>query len=69
MLELDAVSRRFGSLWAVRDLTFRVERGEIVGVIGPNGAGKSTLCNLIAGAVMPTSGEIRFLDHTIPGAC
>ncbi len=68
MLELDAVSRRFGSLWAVRDLTFRVERGEIVGVIGPNGAGKSTLCNLIAGAVLPTSGEIRFLDHSITRA-
>lgn len=65
MLSLDAVSRRFGALWAVRDVTFRVEPGEIVGVIGPNGAGKSTLFNLIAGAIQPTSGAIRFLDHAV----
>jgi len=54
------VSHRFGSLWAVRDLSFSVERGELLGLIGPNGAGKSTLFNLIAGALIPTQGEIVF---------
>jgi branched-chain amino acid transport system ATP-binding protein len=68
MLRLDAVGRQFGALWAVRDVTFAVERGEIVGIIGPNGAGKSTLFNLIAGAVTPSRGDIRFLDHAIAGA-
>jgi branched-chain amino acid transport system ATP-binding protein len=54
------VSHRFGSLWAVRDVSFSVERGELLGLIGPNGAGKSTLFNLIAGALIPTQGEIIF---------
>jgi branched-chain amino acid transport system ATP-binding protein len=65
MLKLDAVGRQFGALWAIRDVSFTVEAGEIVGIIGPNGAGKSTLFNLIAGAVAPTTGAIRFLDRTI----
>src|SRR5215510_4192222 len=65
MLKLDAVGRQFGSLWAVRDVSFTVEPSEIVGIIGPNGAGKSTLFNLIAGAVVPTTGAIRFLDRAI----
>jgi branched-chain amino acid transport system ATP-binding protein len=68
ILRLDAVGRQFGALWAVRDVTFTVARGEIVGIIGPNGAGKSTLFNLIAGAVPPSRGDIRFLDHAIAGA-
>jgi branched-chain amino acid transport system ATP-binding protein len=68
MLALDALGRQFGALWAVRDVTFTVERGEIVGIIGPNGAGKSTLFNLIAGAITPSSGEIRFLDHVVTKA-
>jgi branched-chain amino acid transport system ATP-binding protein len=68
MLRLDAVGRRFGALWAVRDVTFTVARGELVGIIGPNGAGKSTLFNLIAGAIPPSSGDIRFLDHSTTGA-
>ena len=68
MLSLNAVGCRFGALWAVRDVTFRVERGEIVGVIGPNGAGKSTLFNLIAGAILPTSGAISFLDRAVTNA-
>ncbi len=65
MLKLDAVGRQFGSLWAVRDVSLTVEPSEIVGIIGPNGAGKSTLFNLISGAVVPTTGVIRFLDGII----
>ena len=68
MIELHDVGRLFGALWAVRDITLSVAAGEIVGVIGPNGAGKSTLFNLIAGAITPTQGDIRFLDHSITRA-
>ena len=68
MLSIEGVGRRFGALWAVRDVTFCVSRGEILGLIGPNGAGKSTLFNVIAGAVNPSSGEIRFLGSSITNA-
>ena len=68
MLSIEGVGRRFGPLWAVRDVTFSVSRGEILGIIGPNGAGKSTLFNVIAGAVNPSSGEIRFLGSSITNA-
>lgn len=60
LLTVDNLSHRFGSLWAVRDVSFSVEQGELLGLIGPNGAGKSTLFNLIAGAFVPTKGEIVF---------
>jgi branched-chain amino acid transport system ATP-binding protein len=68
MLRVEGVSRQFNALWAVRDVSFTIQAGEIVGIIGPNGAGKSTLFNLIAAAIPPTSGDIRFLDHTITRA-
>lgn len=67
LLTLDKVGRRFGSLWAVRDVSFSVERGELLGLIGPNGAGKSTLYNLIAGALSPTKGEITFDGQSVTG--
>ena len=60
LLTVDKISRRFEALWAVRDVSLSVEKGELLGLIGPNGAGKSTLFNLIAGALLPTSGEIVF---------
>ncbi|TDR89140.1 ABC transporter ATP-binding protein [Enterovirga rhinocerotis] len=60
LLQVDDVSRRFGGLAAVSNVSFEVGRGEIVGLIGPNGAGKSTLFNLIAGALPPSSGRILF---------
>jgi branched-chain amino acid transport system ATP-binding protein len=68
MLTLEAVGRRFGALWAVRDVTLTVQQGEILGIIGPNGAGKSTLFNVIAGAVTPSCGEIRLLGRSIANA-
>jgi len=67
LLTLDKVGRRFGSLWAVRDVSFSVERGELLGLIGPNGAGKSTLYNLIAGALSSTKGEITFDGQSVTG--
>jgi branched-chain amino acid transport system ATP-binding protein len=67
LLELDRVSKRFGGLTAVRDLSFRVEEGEIRGLIGPNGAGKTTTFNVISGFYRPTSGSIRYRGRTISG--
>jgi branched-chain amino acid transport system ATP-binding protein len=67
MLEILGVSRRFGGLMANRDVTFSLAEGEILGLIGPNGAGKTTLFNMVAGALRPTSGEIRFLGQDITG--
>lgn len=58
ILEVRGVSKRFGGLWAVRDVSFSVKPGQILGIIGPNGAGKSTLINLITGHLRPTSGSI-----------
>jgi branched-chain amino acid transport system ATP-binding protein len=60
MIELEAVSARFGQLRAVDDATVHVERGELVAVLGANGAGKTTLAKLATGAVRPSSGAIRF---------
>lgn len=65
LLEAHAVSRAFGGLMAVDELSFTVDQGEIVGLIGPNGAGKTTMFNLITGVLYPTSGEIRYAGRNI----
>ncbi|GAC1469326.1 MAG: ABC transporter ATP-binding protein [Chloroflexota bacterium] len=65
LLELAGVTKRFGGLAAVDDLSFAVRQGEILGIIGPNGAGKSTVVGLIAGAQAPTSGVIRYRGRGI----
>jgi branched-chain amino acid transport system ATP-binding protein len=67
-LEVRALSKRFGGLAAVDELSFTVARGAIVGLIGPNGAGKTTAFNLITGQLPPTSGEVRFKGRPITGA-
>ncbi len=67
LVELQAVSKAFGGLTAVRDVTLSVNRGEIVSVIGPNGSGKSTLFNLINGILPLTSGDIRIFGRTTRG--
>jgi branched-chain amino acid transport system ATP-binding protein len=67
LLEVSNVTKRFGGLVAVNDVTLQVQAGEIVGLIGPNGAGKTTLFNLIAGAFPPDSGGIVFEGHSIAG--
>jgi branched-chain amino acid transport system ATP-binding protein len=67
LLALDRVSKRFGGLQAVKDLSFDVREGEILGLIGPNGAGKSTLFNLINGVFAPDSGRIAFNGIDITG--
>lgn len=63
LLSLQHVSKRFGGVTALNDVSFEVRRGELLGVIGPNGAGKSTLLSLISGAQKPGTGEIFFEDR------
>jgi branched-chain amino acid transport system ATP-binding protein len=65
LLEVENVSRHFGSLVAVRDVSMAVEAGELRAVIGPNGAGKTTFFNLISGFLTPSSGRILFDDKDI----
>jgi branched-chain amino acid transport system ATP-binding protein len=60
VLEVRGVSKRFGSLQAVRDVSLTVKQGELRAIIGPNGAGKTTFFNLISGAFPPVSGTITF---------
>ena len=67
LLQLDAVSRRFGSLQVTDQLTLAVNPGEALGIIGPNGAGKTTLMNLIAGDVTVDAGRIHFDGQDITG--
>ena len=66
-IELKGVTKAFGGLRAVRDVTLRVNRGEIFSVIGPNGSGKSTLFNLISGVMPVTSGSIQVLGRDTKG--
>ena len=65
LLEVATISKRFGGLVAVSDVSFTVRGGEIVGLIGPNGAGKSTTFNLLTGVAPASSGEIRFRGQRI----
>ena len=67
ILEIDGVTKRFGGLVALDDVSFRVQSGEIRGLIGPNGAGKSTMFKNIAGFYTPSSGEIRYQGQSIGG--
>lgn len=68
LLELNAVTKRFGGLVAVQDLDLVVRPREIVSIIGPNGAGKTTVFNLITALYRPTSGDIRMAGKSLVGA-
>ena len=65
MIEVENVTRRFGSVVAVDDVSFRIEAGEIVGFLGPNGAGKSTLLKMMCTWLPLTSGRIRIAGHDV----
>ncbi|NOZ33572.1 MAG: ABC transporter ATP-binding protein [Alphaproteobacteria bacterium] len=67
IIDVKSVSKEFGGLRAVSDCSLSVKRGSITGLIGPNGAGKTTLFNLVAGALVPDSGEIIFGGEDIAG--
>ncbi|MFX1310611.1 MAG: ATP-binding cassette domain-containing protein, partial [Promethearchaeota archaeon] len=60
VLQVKNLTKRFGGLTAVNDVSFEIERGSLIGLIGPNGAGKTTLFNLIAGSEKPNTGSIWF---------
>ena len=60
MLELDRVSKRYGGLDALRDVSLAIEPGTLVAILGPNGAGKTTLFDVVSGLVRPTAGAVRF---------
>jgi urea transport system ATP-binding protein len=67
ILETKALTKRFGGLTAINDLTLTVERGELRCLLGPNGAGKTTLFNLITGRERPSAGEIYFDGRQLTG--
>ncbi len=67
LLTVKGLTKYFGGLRAVHDLSFEVQPGEILGLIGPNGAGKTTAFNLIAGFIHPTRGEILLDGESIAG--
>jgi len=68
LLEVDAVTKRFGGLTAVSGFSLTVGAGEIVGLIGPNGAGKTTVFHLLSGFHAPTEGTIRFKGVSVVGS-
>ena len=65
MLEISHLTRRFGVLTAVDDISFSVAPGEVLGFLGPNGAGKSTTMKMITGFLAPTSGMARVCGHDV----
>jgi branched-chain amino acid transport system ATP-binding protein len=67
ILSVDRLSKSFGGLEAVADLSFNVEAGEILGIIGPNGAGKTTAVNLVSGVIEPTSGRVELSGRDVTG--
>ena len=68
VLQTEGLSRRFGGLHAVSDVSFSVPEGQVLGVIGPNGAGKSTFINLVTGHIKPTSGRVLIGGTDLTGA-
>src|SRR5512134_2041485 len=67
LLEVSNLSKDFGGLRAVSDLSFVLNQGEVLGLIGPNGAGKTTVFNLLSGFLAPDAGEIRFDGRSVLG--
>jgi hypothetical protein len=67
LLDVEGLTKQFGGLVALTDVSFQVAEHEVLGVIGPNGAGKSTLLNVIAGVYEPTRGRVVFADADLTG--
>jgi branched-chain amino acid transport system ATP-binding protein len=65
LLELDHITKRFGSVVVADGLSLAMEPGDIVGIVGPNGAGKTSLFGLISGDLAPNAGEVRFDGHDV----
>jgi len=67
LLEVENLTKRFGGLTAVKNVSFHVDEGEVIGLMGPNGAGKTTLFHLITGFLKPDSGTVKFRGEDITG--
>jgi branched-chain amino acid transport system ATP-binding protein len=67
LLTVEAISKRFGGLQALQQVSFAIASGQIYGLIGPNGAGKTTLFNLLTGVYAPDSGSFRFAGRNVTG--
>ena len=67
VLSVEGLTKRFGGVTAVDDVSFSVEAGELLAMIGPNGAGKSTCFNLVGGQLRPDRGRVRLFDHDLVG--
>jgi ABC-2 type transport system ATP-binding protein len=65
LIEVTGLSKAFGTFTAVRDLSFAVRPGEVLGLVGPNGAGKTTTLRAIAGVIPPTTGQVRLAGHDL----
>ena len=65
LIEIDGLTKRFGAFTAVDNVSFQVERGEVLGFLGPNGAGKSTTMRMLAGFMTPTAGTARICGHDV----
>jgi ABC-2 type transport system ATP-binding protein len=65
LIEIEGLTKRFGTFTAVDNVSFTVARGEVVGFLGPNGAGKSTTMRMLAGFMIPTAGVARILGHDV----
>src|SRR4051812_28614020 len=67
MLEIRSLRKTFGDVVAVRDVSFHIARGELVGLLGPNGAGKTTTVAIAAGLLAPDSGSVLVDGHVLAG--
>ena len=67
LLEVEGLTKRFGGLVAVKDISFGIKPGEILGLIGPNGSGKSTVMKLIIGIERPNAGAVRLSGTDVAG--
>jgi ABC-2 type transport system ATP-binding protein len=65
MIEVEALTKRYGNFTALRDLSLLVRPGEVLGLVGPNGAGKTTTLRCLAGIIPATSGRIRIAGHDL----
>jgi ABC-2 type transport system ATP-binding protein len=67
MIQVEGLTKLYGSLTAVQDLGFTVAPGEILGLVGPNGAGKTTTLRMVAGIILPSHGTVRIAGHDLAG--
>lgn len=67
MIEVSGLTKLFGAVAAVRDLSFAARPGEVLGLVGPNGAGKTTTLRVLAGIIPPSSGQVRIAGHDLLG--